>query len=88
MKAALMCAVFAALGGTAGPRSAVTPAVQTPSKPPAPDANPRDRDPQGQLKPVCTVLALPADARLDPEFAKPMLTPVDPAMVVPSGCRP
>jgi hypothetical protein len=95
MKAALMCAVFAALEGVAGPRpDAVTPAMwtlaspQTPANPPAPRAKPPERDPQGSLKPVCTVLALPADARLDPEFAKPMMTPVDPGMVVPSGCRP
>jgi hypothetical protein len=84
-----MCAVFAALGGAAGPPpAAVETVVNASASPAAPSPAPRERDASENARPRCTMLVVPAPKGLDPEFAKPMMTPVDPGMAAPSPCRP
>jgi hypothetical protein len=88
MQAALMCAVIAVLGGATGPRGPeVKPAVQTSPSPAVPDEKQASRDRRVDQRPVCTLIVVPADPRIDAGFARPAERKVDPGMVVPSGCR-
>ena len=89
MQTALVCAVVAVLGGATSPRGpAVTPADQTNPGPAAPDEKPAKQDRRGDEKPVCTLIVVPADPRVDAAFVITIEDPiVVPGMVVASPCR-
>jgi hypothetical protein len=92
MKGLLMCAMLAGVGGAGRPEAAVKPAVlalavQAPADPARPAQPGPDRGPLDTSLSVCTIVAVPADPSVDPEFAKPLEQKVDPGMVAPSRCR-
>ena len=71
-RAALVCAVVAVLGGATSPRGpAVKPADQTNPGPAVPDEKPANQDRRGDQQPVCTLIVVPADPRVDAAFARP-----------------